>query len=85
MLEFVIANYMLFIVAAIVLLLGLFGYIMDKRKYKKYREEIANEQRAVESFMNAPDIDTVAPTLLDNAQIQNNNDIPTLSQETPKE
>ena len=50
MLEFVISNYILFIVAAVVLLLGLFGYLMDKKKYKQYREEIVNEQKAIETF-----------------------------------
>ena len=66
MLEFVISNYIIFIVAAIVLLLGLFGYMMDKVKYKKYREEIANEQKAIDALENNPDIETIAtPILLD--------------------
>ena len=39
MLEFIISNYIIFIVIAVVLLLGLFGYMMDKKKYEQYREE----------------------------------------------
>ncbi len=60
MLEFVISNYILFIVAAVVLLLGLFGYLMDKKKYKQYREEIVNEQKAIETFEYEPNIQNVA-------------------------
>ena len=41
----IISNYMVFIVIAVVLLLGLFGYMMDRKKYEQYREEIANEER----------------------------------------
>ena len=75
MLEFVISNYIIFIVAAVVLLLGLFGYMMDKKKYKQYREEIANEQRVLESFEKAPDIDAVAtPMSLDSALEKTNDD-----------
>ncbi len=67
MLEFVISNYILFIVAAVVLLLGLFGYLMDKKKYKQYREEIVNEQKAIETFEYEPNIQNVAtPVAVDN-------------------
>lgn len=69
MLEFIISNYILFIVAAIVLLLGLFGYMMDKKKYKQYREEIVNEARAVETMEYQPDIQNVAtPVSVDNVE-----------------
>ncbi|MCH5167602.1 MAG: hypothetical protein J1F35_06930 [Erysipelotrichales bacterium] len=72
MLEFIISNYIMFIVAGIVLLLGLFGYMMDKKKYKQYREEIVNEQKAIDSLENAPDIDNVAtPVMLDNMTSSN--------------
>lgn len=70
MLEFVISNYLLFLVAAVVLLLGLFGYIMDKRKYKQYREEIVNEQKAIETLEYQPDIQNVAtPVAVDNVPL----------------
>ncbi len=73
MLEFIISNYILFIVAAIVLLLGLFGYMMDKKKYKQYREEIINEAKAVETLEYQPDIQNVAtPVAVDNVDNGNN-------------
>lgn len=73
MLEFIISNYILFIVAAIVLLLGLFGYMMDKKKYKQYREEIVNEAKAVETLEYQPDIQNVAtPVAVDNVDNSNN-------------
>ena len=43
MLEFVVTNWMIFVIIAVVLLLGLFGYIMDRKKYNDYREEILSE------------------------------------------
>lgn len=58
--EGVIANYMIFIVIAIVLLLGLFGYMMDRKKYEQYREEIANEERAMNMLQSQPDVNNVA-------------------------
>lgn len=60
MLEFVISNYIIFIVIAIVLLLGLFGYMMDKKKYEQYREEIVNEERAINTLESAPEVSNVA-------------------------
>lgn len=67
MLEFIISNYIIFIIAAIVLLLGLFGYIVDKKKYEQYRKEIVNEERALDMLDNQPDINNVAaPVLVQN-------------------
>jgi hypothetical protein len=48
MLEFIITHYIIFIIAAIILLLGLFGYMMDKKKYEQYRDELINEERALD-------------------------------------
>ena len=63
----IISNYMVFIVIAIVLLLGLFGYMMDRKKYEQYREEIANEERALDMLQAQPDISAVAtPVQVDN-------------------
>jgi hypothetical protein len=59
-LEFVIAHYIIFIVIAIVLLLGLFGYIMDRRKYKEYRDEILKDTALEDSLMSAPELSNVA-------------------------
>ena len=83
MLEFVISNYILFIVAAVVLLLVLFGYLMDKKKYKQYREEIVNEQKAIETFEYEPNIQNVAtPVAVDNVaeEIQVPNQTPEVNQ-----
>ena len=33
---------------------------MDKKKYEQYREEIANEQRAISTLEAQPDIESVA-------------------------
>ena len=60
MLEFIISNYIIFIVIAIVLLLGLFGYMMDKKKYEQYREELINEERAINTLESRPEISNVA-------------------------
>lgn len=60
MLEVIISNYMVFIIIAIVLLLGLFGYMMDKKKYEQYREEIVNEERAINTLESSADISNVA-------------------------
>lgn len=60
MLEFIISNYIIFIVIAIILLLGLFGYMMDKKKYEQYREEIVNEERAINTLESRPEVSNVA-------------------------
>lgn len=60
MLDFIISNYVIFIVIAIILLLGLFGYMMDRKKYQEYREEIANEERAINALESQPEIATIA-------------------------
>lgn len=66
MLEFIISNYIIFIVIAIVLLLGLFGYMVDRKKYKDYREEIINNEKALDMLESQPDIQNVAtPVLVD--------------------
>lgn len=60
MLEFIVSNYIIFIVIAVVLLLGLFGYMVDKKKYVQYREEIINEEKALNTLESQPDIQNVA-------------------------
>lgn len=67
--ESVVANYMIFIVIAIVLLLGLFGYMMDRKKYEQYREEIANQERTFDMLEAQPNVNAVAaPVPVDNNQ-----------------
>ncbi len=74
MLDFVISNYIIFIVIAVILLLGLLGYMMDKKKYEQYREEIINEGRAIDALEAEPDIDTIAqPVPLNDQNPMNNN------------
>lgn len=66
MLEFIISNYIIFIVIAIVLVLGLFGYMVDRKKYQEYREEIINQDKALDMLESQPDIQNVAtPVLVD--------------------
>lgn len=60
MLDFIISNYIVFIVIGIILLLGLFGYMMDKKKYEQYREEILNEDKYSAALNANPNIQTVA-------------------------
>ena len=74
MLECIIYNYMIFIIIAVVLLLGLFGYMMDKKKYKQYREEIIKEGRALNALESQPDIQSVAAPVLVDMQNQAAND-----------
>ena len=55
MLEFIISNYIIFVVIAIILLLGLFGYMMDRKKYEEYRDEIINQDKVYEALDAAPE------------------------------
>ena len=57
--EFIVGNYAIFLVIAIVLLLGLFGYMMDRKRYEKYRQEIINEERVVDALEAAPNVGEV--------------------------
>lgn len=60
MFNFIISNYIIFIVIGIILLLGLFGYMMDRKKYEKYRQEILNQDKYSETLDANPNIQTVA-------------------------
>lgn len=81
MLEFIVNNYILFIIIAVVLLLGLFGYIMDKKKYEQYRKEIVNEERALDMIDNQSELGNIAAPVLDQADIYTPNTAPDLTQE----
>lgn len=63
MLDFVITNYLLFIIIAVVLLLGLFGYMMDRKKYNDYRKEILESDKELELLNSKPEISNVATPL----------------------
>lgn len=58
MLDFIITNYLIFIVIAVVLLLGLFGYMMDRKKYEEYRKEILEADGALNARPDVSDIAT---------------------------
>ncbi len=69
MLEFIINYWVIFVVIAIVLLLGLFGYMMDRKKYDEYRDEIINEGRAANTLSSHANVSEVA----DVVQVQDQN------------
>lgn len=71
MLEFIINNYIIFIIAGIVLLLGLFGYIFDRRKYEQYRKEILNEDPLFDNMLDSePNVDnTASPVVVQNENV----------------
>ena len=60
MLEFIINYWVIFVVIAVVLLLGLFGYMMDRKKYDEYRDEIINEGRASNTMSAHANVSEVA-------------------------
>ena len=60
MLEFIVSNWIIFVVIAVVLLLGLFGYMMDRKKYDEYRDEIINEGRASNTMAAHANVSEVA-------------------------
>lgn len=81
MLDFILSNYIIFIVIGIVLLLGLFGYMMDKKKYNDYREEILREDKAMETLEANPNIQEVAtPINVQNTQVPEVSDDPLTGQ-----
>lgn len=73
MLEFIITNYLIFIIIAIVLLLGLFGYMMDRKKYNDYRREILESDKASEVLNSKAEINQVSPINMEN--INNNEEV----------
>ncbi len=73
MLEFIITNYLIFIIIAIVLLLGLFGYMMDRKKYNDYRREILESDKASEVLNSKAEINQVSPINVEN--INNNEEV----------
>lgn len=81
MLDFILANYIIFIVIGIVLLLGLFGYMMDKKKYNDYREEILKEDKAMETLESNPNIqDVVTPITVQDTQVPETSNDPLTGQ-----
>jgi len=60
MLEFIVNYWYIFAIVAGVLVLGLFGYIMDRKKYDQYREEILHESGVDTSLSSNANISEVA-------------------------
>lgn len=58
MLEFIISNYIIFLVIAVVLLLGLFGYMMDRKRYNEYRKEILETNDILSSKPDVKEVQT---------------------------
>lgn len=73
MLEFIITNYLIFIIIAIVLLLGLFGYMMDRKKYNDYRREILESDKVSEVLNSKAEINQVSPINVEN--VNNNEEV----------
>ena len=63
MLEFIVNYWYIFAIAAGVLLLGLIGYIVDRKKYDQYREEIMHENEIDNSLSQSANVSEVAPII----------------------
>ena len=63
MLDFVVNYWYIFAIAAGVLLLGLIGYIVDRKKYDQYREEILHESSLDNSFSQSANVSEVATAI----------------------
>lgn len=61
--EFIASNYIIFIIVATVLLLGLIGYIVDRKKYEKYRKELLNEEVNIPNLKNDINMNDRAPII----------------------
>ena len=66
MLEFVINYWYIFAIVAVVLLLGLFGYIMDRKKYDEYKAEILSNSGDTNSLSEQTNIAGVADIVEEN-------------------
>ncbi len=63
MLEWLISNYVVIIVVAIFILCGFIGYMVDRKKYEQYRQEILNEEYAASTMQAIPGINEVADVI----------------------
>lgn len=70
MLEFIVNYWYIFAIAAGVLLLGLIGYIVDRKKYDQYREEILHESGVANSLSQTANVSEVAPIIQVDEQAQ---------------
>ena len=61
--DWIVQNFWIFIVLAVVILLGLIGYWYDRKLYERYRQEILNEEYAENTMAAVPGIDNVATSI----------------------
>ena len=71
MLEFIVNYWYIFAIAAGVLVLGLIGYIVDRKKYDQYREEIFHESGLDNSLTQSANVSEVADIIpVDNEPVK---------------
>ena len=58
-----VTNWMVPVIIAAVILLGFVGYVMDRKKYEQYRQEIINEEYAANTLQAVPGINEVADVI----------------------
>lgn len=63
MYDFLCNNWLLLLIIAGVLLFGLIGYFIDRKKYQDYRNEILNEGRVQQTMQAQPDVSNVAAAI----------------------
>lgn len=63
MYDFLCNNWLLLLIIAGVLLFGLIGYFIDRKKYQDYRNEILNEGRVQQTMQAQPDVSNVATAI----------------------
>ena len=63
MLEFIVNYWYIFAIVAGVLVLGLIGYIVDRKKYDQYRDEILHENGLDNSLTQSANVSEVADVI----------------------
>ena len=62
-LGWLITNWFVIIVIAAIILFGFIGYMVDRKKYDQYRQEILNEEYAASTMQAIPGINEVADVI----------------------
>ena len=58
-----VENWFVFIVITAFILFGFIGYMVDRKKYEQYRQEIINEEYAASTLQSVPGINEVADVI----------------------
>lgn len=75
MYDFICDYWLLLLIVAGVLLFGLIGYFIDRKKYQDYREEILNEGRAIQTMEADINVSNIAPIIsMGQPQVNTQND-----------